>query len=129
MVPVSVSAIGAWLATLGVVLVSGCGTADVPPLGAEIEDGGRVVFLQTGCADDVSASLTETDDVVRIDDVSGDPVDGDCLGGLRLTLARPFGNRDLVVEGETWQRMDGDCPFGTFGPPDMDPRSVCQSAR
>jgi hypothetical protein len=118
-----------WAAAgLGVVLLAGCGS-DVPARFVEFEPGERELRLVTGCADDVDASVTETDDAVRIDDISGDRVEGDCLGGVRLTLREPLGARGLFVDGERWQRLQGlYCPDGRFGPAEVDPSSDCQPA-
>ena len=47
----------------------------------------------------LSLDVSETGDEVRVDNVSGEFIDGDCLGSVALTLEQPLGTRTLVVEG------------------------------
>jgi hypothetical protein len=92
----------------------------------------REVYFLTTCAEDVGASLTETEDEVRISDIEGDALgdgrDGpDCQGGVTLSLAEPIGDRAVVVDGETWvlQRGSG-CPDGRFAPPESNVTRDCE---
>jgi hypothetical protein len=94
-----------------------CASQEPTPLGISVRD--NRLLLSVSCADDVDAEFTEYTDQVRVHDISGDPVDGDCVGGTALTLTQPLGNRALVVEGDTWRRVRRSCGYGEFGPGDI----------
>ena len=99
------------------------GSGNVAPLGITI-DGDRDLTLNVTCASAAQADIIELAAEVRIDDISGKPIDGDCFSQVPLRLDQPLGTRAIVVEGKTWQRVHGDCPYGEFGPGDLElPRS------
>lgn len=85
------------------------------PLGIEIRSA-TTLILYTTCAKDVRASVVEAADSVRIDDVDGKIVDGDCLGGVRVHLSDPLGDRVVFVGGEEWMFVGQSCPLGAIGP-------------
>ena len=76
------------------------------------------MLFVTSCAEGVRATVTETADEVHIDDITGDPIEGDCLGGFPLELDEPIGERTVVVDGEEWQRLQrAGCPDQLFFAP------------
>lgn len=99
------------------VVTAACGPDDLPPLGIEEFETGDVVLSVDLCAENVTARVVETDDEVRISDVSGEPLSGDCLGGVELELAVPVGERRVVVDGDEWVRIDDDCELAYYAPP------------
>jgi hypothetical protein len=102
-----------------------CGTSsNVEPLGITVQDG-RELHLAVTCASEVRAEARELEDEVRVDNVSGEFIDGDCMGSVVLVLERPLGTRELVVEGNTWHDVGRDCPYGEFGPGDVSPPDSC----
>lgn len=108
---------------LVLVLVS-CGTEDVETRWIELEP--ELLFV-TSCADEVEATVTESADEIVIDDVTGDPIEGDCLGSFPLVLEAPIGDRAVVVEGDRWQRLASpDCPDVEYiAPPGFDLSPTC----
>jgi hypothetical protein len=68
------------------------------PLGIEVRNP-TTLALFTSCAEGVDASLAESADSVRIDQISGRVVDGDCLGGVEIELSAPLGDR--LIFGST----------------------------
>lgn len=95
-----------------------CGNDGVQP--SEIEelpDG--TYMLYTPCADDVSAVVTESGSDVRVDDIRGDALDGDCLGAVPLDLDAPVGDREVIVNGDRWVRIDANCELAEYAPDDV----------
>jgi hypothetical protein len=90
------------------------------------------VHLATTCAELVEATLTETDEEVRIGDIEGDALgdgrDGpDCQGGVSFSLSEPIGDRAVVVGGKTWRLQQGSgCPDGRFAPADSNVTRDCE---
>lgn len=114
---VSVKAIAVVLASTA---LAACG-AQVSLLALdEVQPG--VLEIAATCADDVSVKVEETTSEVRITDVTGVPIDGDCGGGVTVELEAPLGDRDVVVNGERWVRLAPSCPWGSIGPTDLDER-------
>lgn len=85
------------------------------PIGIEIRDPTTLVLLTT-CARDVSARLAESADAVRIDQVAGRVIAGDCTGGVELGLSAPLGDRFVFVAGQRWTEVGASCPYGGLGP-------------
>lgn len=85
------------------------------PIGIEIRNPTTLVLL-TSCARDVSARLAESAGAVRIDQVAGRVIDGDCTGGVDLGLSAPLGDRLVFVAGEQWTEVGASCPYGGLGP-------------
>lgn len=95
-----------------------CGSDGVEPSDIEeLPDGTFVLY--TPCAADVSAVVTESDSEVRVDDIRGDALDGDCLGAVPLDLDAPVGDREVVVNGDRWVRIDANCELAVFAPDDV----------
>ena len=92
-------------------------SSKVEPLGIRVQ-GDRDLILYVHCAD-ATADVSETSDEVRVENLSGDVTDGDCLGTVALTLEQPLGTRTIVVEGETWRDVGHECPWGEEGPGDV----------
>ena len=94
----------------------------------------QVLHLLTTCAEEVDATLSETDDKVRIGDIEGDALgDGgdhpDCQGGTSFDLSEPTGERRVVVDGTTWQLQRGSGRHdGRFAPPDSSVTADCDAA-
>lgn len=83
----------------------------------------QVSFLleTTVCSEPGTATVAESADEVRIDDVRrGDAIDGDCLGSVWIDLAAPLGRRSVVVDGEPWVRVDDDCELAIYASADPD---------
>ena len=100
------------------ICAAACGNDALEPSDIEeLPDG--TYMLYTPCADDVSAVVTESDSEIRIDDVRGEALDGDCLGGLQLDLDAPIGGRVVVVNGDRWVRIDANCDLAVFAPDDV----------
>jgi hypothetical protein len=94
-----------------VTLSASCGrSSNVEPLGICVE-GDRDLTLYVTCSSDAHAEISETSDEVRVKNVSGEVIDGDCLGSVALTLEQPLGTRTLVVEGNIWHDVGRDCPL------------------
>ena len=94
-----------------------CGSNGVEPSDiAELPDG--TYMLYTNCADEFSAVVTESDSEIRVDEVRGDAVDGDCVGAVPLDLDAPIGAREVVVNGDRWVRIDANCDLAVFAPED-----------
>lgn len=116
-------------ACLFVIALSGCGGDGGPnAIGASVEDE-RSLLLRTTCAANVAAEVEEGKDRVEITEVRGDTVDGECVGGVRLLLDAPLGARSLWVEGERWVPLEGQCPYGDFGPADRTQPAGCTRGR
>lgn len=99
-------------------IVIGCAGDDMVPTSVEEQPDGSFMLL-VECAHDVSARLVETPDEVRVDQVKGDRVDGDCLGSTILDLSSPIDERALVVDGERWVRIDDDCELAVYSYEDV----------
>ena len=102
----------------------GCSSdaATPEPLGVRVNDRGETELV-TVCSDRVSATVTETDQTVRIEDIDGDVISGaDCEGVVTLDLAMPVGDRTVVVGGEEWVALSATCPWGFVGPADLGER-------
>lgn len=116
--------IGRPLALLAGALATGaaaCSNDRVEPLAVtEVEPG--VIELTTTCADGLHGEAKELADRVRIDQLEGDVIEGDCLGLLRIELDAPIGDRHVVVNGEQWVDLPETCPWGVTGPPDLGER-------
>lgn len=98
-------------------VAAACGGDGVEPSDiAELPDGTYVLY--TNCADEVSAVVTESDGEIRVDEVRGDVVDGDCVGAVPLDLDAPIGARAVVVNGDRWVRIDANCDLAVFAPED-----------
>jgi hypothetical protein len=92
-------------------LSASCGrSSKVEPLGIGVQ-GDRDLILYTTCSNP-HAEISETSDEVRVENVSGQFIDADCLGSVALTLEQPLGTRTLVVEGKTWHDVGPGCPWG-----------------
>lgn len=104
------------LAFVGVVA---CGGSDDVSLDAVYVQGPRELAFSTSCAEDVSVEVEETTTEVRISDVTGAAIDGDCLGSLDVQLEAPLEGRTVVVNGERWVDLKPTCPLGSIGPPDL----------
>jgi hypothetical protein len=76
---------------------------DVEPVVIEVVDETELM-LAVSCAENVTARVSETDDAIRVEDVDGTPIDGDCGAGVTLRLSSPLGDRRVFVEGEDWVR-------------------------
>jgi hypothetical protein len=101
-------------------LSASCGkSSKVEPLGISVQ-GDRDLILVVACSKNGHAEISETSDEVRVENVSGEFIDGDCLGSVALTLEQPLATRTLVVEGKTWYDVGRDCPWGEYGPGDVD---------
>ena len=132
--------VGAAVIGAAILVHGGCGSdATVRAMWVESDYGVPVahtqeLHLSTTCAEEVSASLTETDEEVRIGDIEGDALgngrDGpDCQGGVTLSLSEPIGDRTVVVEGTAWRLQQGSgCPDGRFAPPDSTVTKDCEPA-
>lgn len=108
------TSVGALVVVIALCAVA-CGSGGVEPSEiGELPDGTYVLY--TNCAADVSAVVTEGDREIRVDDVRGDAVDGDCLGAVPLDLGAPIGEREVVVNGDRWVRIDDDCELAVFTP-------------
>ncbi len=68
----------------------------------------------------VTAQFSETDAVVTVTDFETDAAHetGDCASVAVHELRKPIGDRDLVVNGERWRRLDdsGECTFAFVAP-------------
>jgi hypothetical protein len=76
---------------------------DVEPVVIEVVDETELM-LAVSCAENVTARVSETDDAIRVEDVDGTPIDGDCGAGVTLRLSSLLGDRRVFVEGEDWVR-------------------------
>ncbi|MDW3216738.1 MAG: hypothetical protein R8G01_22300 [Ilumatobacteraceae bacterium] len=103
------------------VVVTACAGNGVDAL-AMIETEPGILELTTTCADGLSADVEEAVDEVRITDLQGDAIDGDCNGLLRIELTAPLQDRQVVVGGERWVDLPATCPWGVIGPPDLGER-------
>jgi len=74
--------------------------------------------LSTPCAETVSADVAESNTEIRVDDICGDALDGDCFGVVPLDLDAPIGEREVIVNGDTWMRIDANCELAVFAPED-----------
>jgi hypothetical protein len=103
------------------VIVAACSSDGVEPLAlTETEPG--VLELTTTCADGLSADVEESVDEVRIKDLGGESIDGDCAGLLRITLESPLNDRFVIVDGDRWVDLPATCPWGLIGPSDLGDR-------
>jgi hypothetical protein len=107
------------LGLVAVAALAGCGGDGVGPGSIEEQADGTYVFYVDRCADDVTVRVAETDIEVKVDKVRGKQVDGDCVGGVALDLAAPIAERQLIVEDDTWTRIDEDCDLATYSYPDV----------
>jgi hypothetical protein len=89
---------------------------DVDPLRIGVVSETELQVL-VSCAEDVTVEVSETANAVRIDDVGGRAIDGDCLGETRIRLSRPLGERRVFVEGKEWERDRQLCESDGFRPP------------
>jgi len=117
---------GSGVRLTAIVLVSvglcACGSDGPTPLGI-VKGRPGVLELGTSCAaDGVTAVVEETTDEVRISDVDGNEIDGDCMGSVLIELLAPLGDRVVVVNGERWVPLAPGCPLGSIGPPDLEER-------
>jgi hypothetical protein len=116
------------LGVCAIVSVAGCGLGGggIEFYGVdETEPGGLVVELRACTRDDVTATVVETPDEVRIDDVSATVFSGDdCSGALTAELDAALGERDLVVDGARWVPFPGTwCASGRSSRPTFRPGS------
>jgi len=95
------------------------------PLGIEIQNPTTLVLV-TRCAEGVSARLAESADSVRIDQITGHVMDGDCTGGVEIELSAPLRDRLIFVAGEQWTETDASCAYGEFGPGGTDVPPDCR---
>ena len=128
-------------AALGAVIVPQTACASDPsvtPMSVESDYGVPVteaqeLHLATTCAEEVTATLTETVEEVQIGDIEGDALgtgrDGpDCQGGVTLNLSEPIGDRTVVVDEATWRLFQGSgCLDGRFAPPDSNVTKDCEA--
>ncbi|MDQ3782080.1 MAG: hypothetical protein M3349_03975, partial [Actinomycetota bacterium] len=111
---VLVKVMAAVLAFLG---LAACGFGRQVTLLAVADSRPDGIEIVTTCADGVSVAVEETRDEVRITDVAGIAINGDCLGSVVVELEAPLGERDIVVNGELWIELPPDCPWGFVGRP------------
>jgi hypothetical protein len=113
--------------TVLAVALSACSGNGAEPLAlTEIEPG--VLELTTTCADALSADVEETVEEVRISDVRGEFIDGDCVGVLKIRLDAPLNGRAVIVDGDRWVDLPSTCGWGAIGPADLGDRSrFCSS--
>jgi hypothetical protein len=103
---------------VGIILsLVACGGDSLEPSDIGELPGGTYV-LYTPCAQNVSADVAESDTEIRVDDIRGDVLDGDCLGAVPLDLDAPIGERKVIVNGDTWMRIDANCELAVFAPED-----------
>lgn len=103
-------------------LLSGCAGDRIDALGLRETESG-LVELVTTCANDLTAKIEESGDELRVTEIEGEPVDGDCEGVLVVQLGAPLGGRQVIVEGEPWVELPPGCPWGELGPPDLGDRN------
>lgn len=110
------------LATAGLLAVLvGCGGGGgVEPYGLNETEPG-VLQLFTSCAQDLSVDVDQTADEVRISDVDGESIDGDCLGAIEIELTAPLEGRRVAVHGERWVELPAACGW-SIGHPDLGDR-------
>lgn len=108
-------------------MLSACSGNGAEPLAlTEIEPG--VLELTTTCADALSADVEETVKEVRISDVRGELIDGDCLGVLKIRLDAPLNGRVVIVDRNRWVDLPSTCGWGAIGRADLGDRSkFCSS--
>ncbi|HWL45755.1 MAG TPA: hypothetical protein VNQ73_22630 [Ilumatobacter sp.] len=97
--------------------LAGCDTVRPTSL---TQTGPTTFVLETLCAHDVSAAVTESAGLIRISDVSGRVEDGDCLGSTTIGLAEPLAERAVVVDWRQWVRIDDDCDHARYAPPEAE---------
>jgi hypothetical protein len=120
--PESVKVLAIILAIAGLVA---CGDSDDVELIGVIESRPGVLEFMTSCAEEVSVHVEESADEVRISDVVGSPIDGDCGGGVVVELDAPLDGRAVVVDGERWKELAATCPVGRIGPPEQQEEPRC----
>jgi hypothetical protein len=114
-----ISIAGLMLGALCVVTVAtACSESDaITPIRAILQDDQRELIVAVSCAQGMDAEVVATPDEVRVENITGDVVGGDCQSVLRVPLTEPLGNRALVVDGEVWRRQASDCaPIDQYGP-------------
>ncbi len=107
----------------GISLLVSCGEADEVTLIALTETRPGVLEIATSCAEDVSVRVEETSEEVRISDVAGSAIDGDCAGSVVVDLEARLNERAVVVEGVAWTNLAATCPLGAIGPADLHERT------
>lgn len=90
----------------------------------------RELTLLTGCANNLEVDVVELPDEIRIDDLRGDVIDGDCANALAVPLAEPIAGKTIVVDGAPWVRVVGPrCRLGDVVPPDdVEDSGPCSAA-
>jgi hypothetical protein len=107
-------------------VVAGCAhNPKVELLAASIGENTRLLSFATSCAEELTIGVEETNDVVRVSEFDGKPIDGDCLGGITVELSAPLGKRSLVIGSEIWAPLEPTCPLGNWGPQSVARRHDC----